>query len=136
MRTQPGQILVRPKLGAPAGFHQGVAISDGVGFHNTVENGAHFATYDSFEAGQPVWPTSPPASTTEDYERIVRRAQELAGTPYNALMFNCEDTASEVRFGMPRSRTREVIVLVVLVTLGIVLVAKVLGRQRFLQMLL
>jgi hypothetical protein len=100
----PGQRIARPKIGFPLGTHSGVALHNGVVFHNDPEHGAHFSDFASFAQRRPVWPTSPPVSQGE-YEKILLNAQALAGKPYE-LMYNCEDTANEVRYGIPSSPTR------------------------------
>ena len=109
---RPGQIIARPKIMGP-GSHWGTYLGEEQVFHNTPEHGAHLGTIDEFEAGLHIWPVAEPASGPEEVSEIISRAWRAEGTPYSLVDSNCQDTATEVRYGSPRSPTRDLVVLVI-----------------------
>jgi hypothetical protein len=112
MTIQPGQVLARPKIGPIAGLHYGVAVNERYVFHNTQDHGAHVADGYSFAAGQPVFAVGDPVKTPAEYQTLLNNVVALQGKPYDAVFFNCEDAASEARFGIRHSPTREKVVMV------------------------
>lgn len=127
MKVQPGQVLARPKMGPIMGWHYGVAVHESSVFHNTQDRGAHIADGGSFAAGQPVFAVGDPVRTATEYQSLVRNVGALQGKLYDAVFFNCEDAASEARFGVRRSPTREKVVMVVASCLALWLLANGLG---------
>lgn len=127
MKVSPGQIVMRPKLDGISGWHSGVALSENAIFHNTIDSGAHLGTLREFSAGQPVWVFPSTVRSQADYEALLSRARAVEGEPYSAYYFNCEDAASEVRYGIPRTPTREKIVWAGLAAIGLVWIASVLS---------
>jgi len=129
MKPKPGQIVMRPKLGGLSGWHSGVALGENAIFHNTLDGGPHLDTLHEFSAGMPVWVLPSAVGSQTDYEIMLSRALAVTGRRYNAYWYNCEDAASEVRYGIPRSPTRERVLKGGFTLLGLFLMAKALGGK-------
>lgn len=100
----PGQVIARKKLNG-LGTHYGVALG-GLVFHSQPGRGAHYTHPTTFGQGLPVWTTSPPPVSAIEYRQMLRIAQAWEGTPWTPGNTNCEDVANAVRYGIPKSPTR------------------------------
>jgi hypothetical protein len=123
MRVQPGQILVRRKLGPFEGWHYGTAVDGATVFHSTPERGCHYSSLHSFASGHPVGVFPTEVSSMQEYAELVNKTRMLEGASYNPL-FNCEDVTSLVRYDHPHSPTRNKVALLVLAAVGLVVAVK------------
>lgn len=112
-----GDVLVREKaLGIFD--HVSVVVAPGTVIQNTPERGEHLATVREFAAGQPI----KVRRTGADPSHVLSRTRRVLANAkaYNPFSRNCEHTASEVTYGLARSRQ---LVLFVGLALVVILLA-------------
>ena len=96
---RPGDILRRPK--ALLAQHVGLALPNGVVFHNDPVKGECVVPFAEFANGQPVTAERKEFAPSEAEVRL--RARVSSPQPYDLLTNNCEHTISSVLFGKSES---------------------------------
>lgn len=97
---EPGDILRRDD---GIYFHYGVAWYNGQVLHNTIKRGEHLVSLETFIQDKPleVIRTHPSKRNT-----VLQNASGVLGNPqsYDLIFNNCEQTATRISQGQPRSR--------------------------------
>lgn len=96
---RPGDILRRPK--ALSAHHVGLALPNGVVFHNDPVRGECVVPFAEFADGQPVTAERREFVPSEAEARLSARVSRPQ--PYDLLTNNCEHTVSSILFGKSES---------------------------------
>ena len=67
------------------------------------ESGVRYTLFEDFARGEQVRMVSRKAKTAAEQRTIIARAQQLLGTPYHAVGFNCEHLANYAETGTASS---------------------------------
>ncbi|RXJ70668.1 hypothetical protein CS022_22650 [Veronia nyctiphanis] len=96
-----GDILYRSKSIVQ---HVGVVVGPNQVIHNTPSNGVSITSYDEYAAGKEVKVKSENLSV-EQQDALIEKALEIVNSAksYNLVAFNCEQLATLITEGRPRS---------------------------------
>jgi hypothetical protein len=70
---------------------------------NHKEKGVQYSLFEDYASGQPVRLVARSARTRAEQEAIIQRAEQMIGTPYHAVFFNCEHLANFAQTGTASS---------------------------------
>ena len=115
-----GDYLTRPKKDMFRGIitHVGAVVGYNMVLQNTPNKGEHVTTFEKFADGEPVTVHKTNANPTvvqANAQRVIANRK-----PYHPIVRNCEQTATEVVEGKPRSPQLGKVILIIIAIVAVI----------------